>query len=121
MHAVLIVVVVALLVLSPGASAGPPQALCHHISAPQCERDLGPYAAAQFLHAYVINKLRPRLPGAFGETLYCGATRHHRPRVFRCGETTGGGLPSPCKVEALIARNKSKGLSLRLAERKRVL
>jgi hypothetical protein len=104
-----ILVVAALLVFTSGASAGPPAKLCRHISAHQCEQDLGPYAAAQFLRAYVINKLRPRLTAPSGGTLYCGHAQHYRPWVFRCGTTIeGGGLLSPCKVEAIIARNKLK-------------
>lgn len=106
---VVAVVVAALLVFGSGASAGPPAGLCRHISARQCEQDLGPYAAAQFLRVYVINKLRPRLTASSGETLFCGYTKRHRPWVFRCGDTIErGGLPSPCKVEALITRSKSK-------------
>jgi hypothetical protein len=103
-----VAVVVGFLVVTPGAGAGPPHGVCRHISKQQCERELGPYAAAQFLHRYVSKKLRPWLTGAAGESLYCGAKKH-RPWVFRCGETVeGGGLPSPCKVEALVARNKRK-------------
>ena len=105
--ALLVVVVAALLVFSSGASAGPPPGLCRHISKQKCEQILGPYSAAQFLHAYVIKKLRPRLTPSFGGTLYCNSPKRHRPWVFRCGDTVeGGGLPSPCIVEALVARPK---------------
>ena len=110
MRAVLVVVGVgALLVFSSYASAGPPSGECRHISKAQCERDLGPYSAARFLEAYVIEKVRPRLTATFGNKLYCDYTKQRRPWVFRCGETIEqGGLPSPCTVEAIVARDKRK-------------
>jgi hypothetical protein len=111
MRALLVVVVVtALLVLSPGASAGPPAKVCRHVSARECEQILGPYAAAQFLGAYVFKNVVPRLtiPVA-GVGIECGPTKHHRRSVFRCGATVHMlGPSSPCKVEALVARDKSK-------------
>lgn len=104
----LVVVVAVLLVFSSGATAGPPAGLCRHISKQKCEQSLGPYSAAQFLRAYVIKKLRPRLKASFGGTLYCNSPKHHRRWVFRCGDTVErGGLPSPCIVEALVARTKA--------------
>jgi hypothetical protein len=101
------IVAAALLVVAPGASAGPPHGICRHVSAEKCEEILGPYNAAQFLHMYVMRKLQGRITAQTGSTLYCGAARHHRPWFFRCGETiTSSGLPSPCTVEALVARPK---------------
>jgi hypothetical protein len=56
-----------------------------------------------------MKKLRPRLTAPSGGLLYCNAARHHRPWVFRCGDTIeGGGLPSPCKVEAVVERFRPK-------------
>jgi len=108
MRTALSVVAVAwLMVFSPGASAGPPAGVCRHISEHRCEQVLGPYQAAQYLHGYVMKKRRPRLTPSFGVLLYCGSPKRKRPWVFRCGDTiAGGGLPSPCKVEALVARPK---------------
>ncbi|HEX4186902.1 MAG TPA: hypothetical protein VHY83_03290 [Solirubrobacteraceae bacterium] len=103
------VVVAAFLVFGSGASAGPPHGVCRHVSAEKCEEILGSYDAAQFLRRYVMNKLQPRLTAPSGGSLYCRAAARHRPRVFRCGDTVeGGGLPTPCTVEALVARPKPR-------------
>ena len=105
----MVVVVVGVLSLSTGASAGPPHGVCRHLSRQRCEEVLGPYSAARFLDRHVMEKLRPRLTGASGGTLYCNAPRKGHPWVFRCGETVErGGLPAPCTVDALVARNKHK-------------
>jgi hypothetical protein len=104
-----VAVVVALLAVSSTASAGPPAHLCRHKSQTECERALGPYSAAQFLRAYVVKRVVPRLPGPSGQSLYCDNTKPRRPWVFRCGETVElGRLPSSCTVEAIIARDKQK-------------
>jgi hypothetical protein len=65
------IVAAALLVVAPGASAGPPHGICSHVSAEKCEEILGPYNAAQFLHMYVMNKLQGRITAQTGSTLYC--------------------------------------------------
>jgi hypothetical protein len=102
-----VIVIAVLLIFSAGASAGPPAKICRHISKQKCEQILGPYDAAQFLQMYVMKRLRPRLTASFGVRLYCDNRKHKRSWVFRCGDTTdGGGLPSPCIVEALVAHTK---------------
>ncbi len=100
--------VAALLIVSPGASAGPPAGICRHISARRCEQTLGPYAAARFLAAYVGKRLRPGLAGQAGRTLECGRL-HGTLWVFQCEDTIeGGGLAVPCRVQALVVRDRAK-------------
>jgi hypothetical protein len=107
--ALVAIVAAAFLVAGSEASAGPPARICRHVSTKKCEERLGPYDAAQFLHMYVSKKLRPRLTAPGGDTIYCGRAKHHRPWVFRCGDTVeGGGLPAPCTVEALVERTKPR-------------
>jgi hypothetical protein len=100
-------VAAAFLLVGSVARAGPPHGICRHVSVEKCEEILGPYNAAQFLHRYVAKKLEGRVTAQTGWMLYCGPASYHRPWFFRCGETvTSSGLPSPCTVEALVARPK---------------
>jgi hypothetical protein len=108
--AVVLAAVVAVLALSAQAAAGPP-ASCFR-QTPRC--DLTYYEATQVLRQKAIQKLRPRLTSAFGSGGGCGPTEHHSPGFARCTITIeGGGLPTPCKVEALLSRRKGAPFRVR--------
>ena len=102
--AVALSVVAVELVLSVAAGAGPPASCFRH--KPRC--DLTYYDAAQTLKRQVIQKLGPRLTGAWGGEVACGPTKHHSPGFARCTITIEqAGLPAPCTVEALFYRKKT--------------
>jgi hypothetical protein len=104
------------LALSAQAVAGPPR---------RCRErphscNLVAYEAGQALKRYVLDKLRPRLTAPTGMEIDCRPTNHHARGFARCQiAVLGGGLPAPCKIEALLSRSERSKFRINWKEESR--